>query len=130
MRSWWFAAVVACLVLVLTGCSRGTDEATQTAESLQSRVLGIATLASSRDYAAALSQLTQLGHADDAALSAGRITRARHDAILATIVHVRADLMALKAAAQLVVPPTPQPKDHKKDGGDGPAGKDNGKGGH
>lgn len=125
MRSRWFGAVAACLVLA--GCSGGSGYATQTAESLQSHVLAIASLASTRDYAAALLQLTQLEQADNAALSAGSITRSRHDAILATIGQVRADLTSLQAAAQPVVhptpqpaiPPAPQPKQHKKDGGDG-----------
>lgn len=128
MRSRWFGAVVAVLGLLLTGCSGGSDYPTQTAATLQSQVLSIAASAKSHDYAGALRRLTQLQQADDAALSAGHITRARHDAILATIVQVRADLTALQAATHVVVAPTPQPSHHKKDGGDG-KGNGNGNGG-
>lgn len=127
MRSRWFGAVVAALALLLTGCSSGSHYSTQTAQSLQSRVLSIATAASSRNYAVALRRLTQLEAADNAALSAGDITRARHDAILATIGKVRADLIALQAAAQPVVTPKPQPKHHEDHGGHGQG--DNGDGG-
>ena len=111
--------MVAGLGLVLTGCSSGSDYATQTAALLQSQVLSIASSANSRDYAAALVKLAQLAGADDAALRIGSITQTRHDAILATIVQVRADLTALQTATPTVVAPTPQPKDHKTDGGHG-----------
>jgi hypothetical protein len=114
-----FGAVVSCVGLVLTGCSQGSGYTTQTAESLQSSVLGITSSASSRDYAGALLQLTRLEQADNAALSAGSITRTRHDTILATIVQVRADLVSLQGAARPVDTPTPQPTHQQKDGGDG-----------
>lgn len=122
---WWSGAVVGCVGLVLTGCSQGSTYSTQAAESLQSRVLGVTTSASLRDYAGALRQLTQLEQADNAALTGGTITRARHDAILSTIVQVRADLISLQAVARPVATATPQPKHHKKDGGNGD-GKGNG----
>lgn len=118
-------------MLLVAGCSSGTDYSAQTAESLQSRVLGIATLANSRDYAGALRQLAQLEQADNAALSSGSITRARHDAILATVALVRSDLTALQAAAKPVGTAPPPPAKHpRKHGGDGQGnGNGNGDGG-
>lgn len=126
MRSrWWVGAIIACMGLLLAGCSQRSDYPTQTAAALQSRVLALTTSAHARDYAGALLQLTRLEQADNAALSTGTITRARHDAILATIVQIRADLNSLQVAARPVVTPTPQSQHHPKDGGDG-KGKGNG----
>lgn len=124
MRSRWFGSIAAGVVLLLAGCSNGGDYASQTAQALQRQVLGIATSANARNYAAAMQQLTQLEQADNAALAAGTITQARHDAILATIIQVGADLRTLEAAAHPTVTPTPQPGHHKKDR----HGSDNGNG--
>ena len=129
MTSMRRTAFVVGLGLVLAGCgssSTTTTYATQAAQSLQQRVLAIATSANTHDYAQALQQLTALQQADDAALAAGSITNARRDAIAASISQVRADLTSLQRPTP--TPPSPPPtKHHKQHGnGDGNGGNDNG----
>lgn len=94
------ATAVVATAMTLSGCATGEHYATATAASLQRQLLSIAQSAASRDYSRALQQLTQLQGADDAALKAGTVTAARHDAIATAIGQVRADLTLLRTQAE------------------------------
>jgi len=100
MRRVAATAAALAVVLALAGCAAGDDYPVATASTLQHGVLDVATRASTQDYAGALERLDALEKANDAAVSAGRITAERHDAIAGSISAVRADLERSKAAAE------------------------------
>jgi len=93
-------ALVALLALLLAGCSGEDHYGPDTAKALQQSVLDVAVSSSGQDYAAALQHLDELEQANDAALQAGELTQARHDAIARSIATVRGDLTQLQSAAQ------------------------------
>ncbi|MGN6722446.1 MAG: hypothetical protein ACTHJM_07525 [Marmoricola sp.] len=128
LRRAWLGSAAVGLGLALSGCAPTSHYASATAQLLQQRVLGVAVSAQAHQYAGALRQLDQVEVADDQALSNGTITRARHDAIVASIVQVRADLAALEAAAKVSGTPSP-PKEHGHGNGGGDGGDGNGGGG-
>ncbi|MEN2736330.1 hypothetical protein ABCS02_00940 [Microbacterium sp. X-17] len=99
MRRLPIAAAGVALALGLTGCAGGGTYSADTASTLQHGVLSVATAASGKDYAGALTQLAALQQRNDAALKSGAIAPDRHDAIAASLAAVKADLTQLKDAA-------------------------------
>ncbi|WP_434318682.1 hypothetical protein [Leifsonia sp. P73] len=99
MRRLPIAAAGVALALGLTGCAGGGTYSADTASTLQHGVLSVATAASGKDYAGALTQLAALQQRNDAALKAGAIGADRHDAVAASLAAVKADLTQLKVAA-------------------------------
>lgn len=91
---------VALAVVLLAGCSAGSDYSSTAAADLQQRVMNVSTSVSTGDYALAKTQLVDLTAAADSALQKGDVTKARHDSILAAAGLVQSDIDAAIAAAE------------------------------
>lgn len=99
MRSRWAVAGAMVLAVTLTGCTGGSYSA-ETAGTLQHGVLAVAQAASANDLAGAQEKLTALERLNNAAFGKGEISRARHDAVAASIANIRADLSHLQDQAE------------------------------
>jgi hypothetical protein len=87
------------LAVALTGCTGGGSYSTDAATRLQHGVLAVAQAASTDHLAAAQQRLTDLERTNDEAAAKGEISRARHDAVAASIATIRADLSQLQDQA-------------------------------
>ncbi|GAA4349258.1 hypothetical protein GCM10023087_14740 [Microbacterium rhizosphaerae] len=94
-RTRWAVVAAVALALALTGCSGGESYSRDTASTLQHAVLAVAQAASTNDLAGAQAKLADLERMNDAAVRKGDISRARHDAVAASIATIRADLSQL-----------------------------------
>lgn len=93
-------AVALVAVLGLAGCAAGESYPAGTAQQLQTGVRDVAATAATQDYAGALAKLDALQAQSDAAQKKGDLDHARYLAVARSIASVRADLVALQAAAE------------------------------
>ncbi|WP_207456161.1 hypothetical protein [Desertivibrio insolitus] len=90
-------------MLALSGCSTdgaASDYDLATAEQLQSQVYTVSDLAAQSKHAEALTALDEIVAAAEAALSSGKIDRARYDRIMLAVEQVRGTLGTIIAEAE------------------------------
>lgn len=93
-------ALVVAAVLGLTGCAGSAYDA-ETARALQDRVAAVSTAAAAEDWPTTETELMELETEAQTALARGEITQARADAIMASVVLVRADVAAALEAERV-----------------------------
>lgn len=90
-------------MLTLSGCSTegaASDYDFATAEQLQAQVYTVSDLAAQSKHAEALTALDEIAAAAEAALSSGKIDRARYDRIMLAVEQVRGTLGTIIAEAE------------------------------